>query len=329
MEAPRLMLLTVGIIVAFDLGYAMVGIVATPDYYLSDVLQSLVLAGGAIGLQRGRIPRQFAPWVLLAGVLANNLATTYQATVVGAGALGVVTLLLAVAGAVMLEWPPFIVGVVLCTTNTGLVLRSTLPDQWVTWYITMLTASAVSALVLHGRRESMLQFAEAQRTIERMATADRLTGVLNRHGLAEHLPSLIGRAHRQREGIFVAFFDVTGLRQVNNGHGHSAGDRVLDAVASALRTHCRAEELIVRWGGDEFLVVGVGTRPDPTAIRARILEAIDINDLAAVWTPALWVGTADGPADETQLDAIVTRADLDMIARRDRGLAAEAPQSKR
>ena len=328
-EAPRVMLLTVGIIVAFDLGYALVGIIATPGYYLSDALQALVLAIGAIGLQHGRIPNRHAPWVVLVGVVANNVATTYQATIVGAGALGVVALLLAVAGAVILEWLPFLLATLFCTTYTGLVLRVTLPDQWVTWYITMLTAAAVSAMVLYGRRESMTRFAEAQYLVEHMATADQLTGVLNRHGLAEHLPALLGRAQRQHSGVFVVFFDVTGLRQVNNGHGHAAGDRVLDAVATALRTHCRAEELIVRWGGDEFLVVGVGPRPDAATIRARILGAIDSAPLADVWDPGLWAGTAEGPAEATEVGAIVTRADLDMIARRDHSTAVPSAQSNR
>lgn len=315
-EAPRVMYLTVLVIVLFDLGYAAVGIFAPTGYYLSDIAQSTVLSLGAWAISRRRLPLEWAPATFMAGAFANNMATTYQATIVGDGALGVIAIMLAVAGAIALSWRPFIIGAALCVGFTSTVLYNTAPDSWLTWAITMVTATGMSAVVLYGRENSALGLALAQQTIEQAATIDPLTGLFNRRGLEEESAMILGQARRSGDSFFVVFFDVAGLKNVNDRFGHAVGDRLLVRVANALTHNSRASELLCRWGGDEFLLLGVGSAPDPTAIHERLQAAIDLTDLEPYWRPQLWIGAADGSPSVHTLQHIIMLADHDMYERR-------------
>jgi diguanylate cyclase (GGDEF)-like protein len=315
-EAPRVMYLIVLIIVLFDIGYAAVGIYSPAAYYLSDFGQSVVLLAGAYLIASKRIPAKSAPAAFMVAVVANNMATTYQSTIVGQGALGVIALLLAVAGAVALVWRPFLVGSAVCISFTGAVLYLSRPDIWITWTITMVTAAAVSAVILYGRSESARVLAIAQRTIEQAATIDPLTGLFNRRGLAEDANFILGQARRNGDSFFVVFIDVAGLKTVNDRHGHAVGDHLLLRVADSLQANSRASELLCRWGGDEFLLVGIGKCPDPEILRDRLQASIDMNDLNGYWLPGLWVGAAQGAPSTHTVEQVIMLADHDMYARR-------------
>jgi len=65
----------------------------------------------------------------------------------------------------------------------------------------------------------------------------------------------MAKASRTKEPLVLAFVDVDGLKDINDSHGHAAGDRVLLEVASALKAVLRAYDVIIRWGGDEFVCV--------------------------------------------------------------------------
>lgn len=315
-EAPRVMYLIVLIIVLFDLGYAAVGIFATTGYYLSDIAQSLVLLVGAKLLRDKRIPAHWAPATFMVSVFANNMATTYQSTLVGDGALGVIATMLAVAGAVALSWRPFLIGAGACVAFTSSVLYFAMPDSWVTWAITMLTAAGVSAVLLYGRAESAKSLASAQLIIEQAATIDPLTGLSNRRGLQEESAVILGQARRSGDTVFAVFIDIAGLKRVNDQFGHAVGDRLLLRVANALAHQSRASELLCRWGGDEFLLIGVGTKPDPEVLHQRLERAIDMTDLDAYWQPNLWIGAAEASPSTHGLEHLIMLADQDMYERR-------------
>ena len=88
------------------------------------------------------------------------------------------------------------------------------------------------------------------------ASLDELTGVLRRRAGVIALEREVNRAHRSLSGALVlAFIDVDGLKTVNDGLGHAAGDDLIRSVAQALRTALRSEDLVFRYGGDEFVCV--------------------------------------------------------------------------
>ena len=315
-EAPRVMYCIVLVIILFDLGYAAVGIYAPVSYYWSDIGQSLVLLAGAHWISSQRIPTRWAPTTFMGGVIANNMATTYQSTLVGERALGVIALLLAVSGAVALLWRPFLIGSGVCISITGTALYVTEPDTWMTWTITMMTAAAVSAVLLYGRSESARVLAIAQQTIEQAATIDPLTSLFNRRGLAEDSNFILGQARRSGDSFFVVFIDIAGLKAVNDRHGHAVGDRLLLRVAESLQTNSRASELLCRWGGDEFVLVGIGECPEAEVLRERLQASIDMTDLEGCWVPRLWVGAAAGTPVTHTVEQVILLADNDMYARR-------------
>ncbi|MGH7776330.1 MAG: GGDEF domain-containing protein [Candidatus Dormibacterales bacterium] len=93
------------------------------------------------------------------------------------------------------------------------------------------------------------------RRLEEQVTEDELTGALRRGAGTDALVREIDRARRSGESLVVVFVDVDQLKAVNDGEGHAAGDRLLQDVADILRAHLRSYDLVIRWGGDEFVCV--------------------------------------------------------------------------
>lgn len=91
------------------------------------------------------------------------------------------------------------------------------------------------------------------------AVHDVLTGLLNRRTFEERLHDELLTATRNGQPLAVAMIDVDHFKQVNDRHGHAAGDRALQAVAAVLRASVRRTDLVARWGGEEFAIVFPGT----------------------------------------------------------------------
>jgi diguanylate cyclase (GGDEF)-like protein len=98
-----------------------------------------------------------------------------------------------------------------------------------------------------------------------LSETDALTGLPNRRALTQHLREELHRSTRYRTTMSLLLIDVDGLKQVNDTHGHAAGDRMLRAVARAITHTLRASDFGARWGGDEFGIVA----PNATSEAAR------------------------------------------------------------
>jgi diguanylate cyclase (GGDEF)-like protein len=84
---------------------------------------------------------------------------------------------------------------------------------------------------------------------------DELTGVLRRSAGVAALERELARARRKKHPLVTAFVDVDGLKKMNDSQGHNAGDALLHEVASVLRSRLRADDVIFRYGGDEFVCI--------------------------------------------------------------------------
>ncbi|HYH53091.1 MAG TPA: sensor domain-containing diguanylate cyclase [Solirubrobacterales bacterium] len=110
--------------------------------------------------------------------------------------------------------------------------------------------------------------------VQEMARRDSLTGLPNRRALEEQMPQAMARARRSRSALSVAILDIDRFKDYNDTHGHLAGDEVLRACARAWDAALRAEDTIVRFGGEEFLVL----LPDTdTEQAAEIIERLREN----------------------------------------------------
>lgn len=313
-EAPRILYLFVAIIVAFDIAYALIGIIPPVSYYVSDVIQVAVALTIGVLIQRNKIPPEWVPAAFATAIVVNNFALNFQYYIVGYSAVGVILLLMASYGVIVLKWRPFLISAAIMATLTTVVLVTNDPEQGAGWVVTAYTALATSAVLLYGRRQAVLPLAEANRTIEELALRDALTGLYNRHGLDVMAPQLVAQSRREGSTVFAVFVDVDGLKYVNDTFGHSVGDLVIERTAAAVAAHTRSADIACRWGGDEFLIVGVGDMPDADELAARIVASIDVQGLEGRWEPNVTIGVADSMEDG--VEEIVALADSRMYERR-------------
>ena len=95
--------------------------------------------------------------------------------------------------------------------------------------------------------------------LDREAKSDALTGVAVRRVLEARLQAAFSSASEEGSALAVVMLDVDHFKRINDNHGHDAGDRALQAVARALDGRRRAEDLLCRYGGEEFTLLLVGT----------------------------------------------------------------------
>ena len=116
------------------------------------------------------------------------------------------------------------------------------------------------------RENSARQRLEQERKLSRLARRDVLTGLPNRLHLQRLLPRLIARAGRDESKLALLYIDLDHFKNINDSLGHGTGDRLLESIAQRLRASVAADDLVVRMGGDEFVVVTGGL---PNVSRGR------------------------------------------------------------
>lgn len=145
-----------------------------------------------------------------------------------------------------------------------------------------------------------------------VALLDGLTGVYARGAGLLALQREMERSRRTGQPLALTFFDVDGLKAINDSGGHAAGDRVLVKVARALTASLRPYDLVIRYGGDEFLCAFADASALDVAARVQGVNAI----LTAGPMPTTAsVGLADMRPDDT-LESLIGRADDDLYRRR-------------
>ena len=166
---------------------------------------------------------------------------------------------------------------------------------------------------------------EAEHQVAFLAYHDALTGLANRRYLDEHLPAEIGRAGRTGTTVALLYLDLDGFKQVNDTYGHDIGDRLLVAIAQRLREHVRVGDVVVRQGGDEFLLVlaGLPGPPDAAArasrdaadkLRAQLHAPFRLDPGAAPLTAGVSIGVSLWPHHATDASQLLAQADTALYA---------------
>lgn len=156
------------------------------------------------------------------------------------------------------------------------------------------------------------------------ALHDGLTGLLNRHGLSLLAPPVVAGARRAHADVTVCVVDLDRFKDYNDAHGHLAGDALLRSAADAWTTTARDSDLVVRWGGDEIVVILVGTSTTAAQdLAERALTAFETTRPEG-WAHAWTTGSTQLGLEETVDDAIA-RADEQLLARKRARLPQQRP----
>jgi len=138
---------------------------------------------------------------------------------------------------------------------------------------------------------------------------DPLTGLLNRRGLDARIGALVAASEVNDVPLTIALIDVDLFKRINDTYSHTVGDTVLRRVAQFIRSHCRQNDLPVRYGGDEFLLVLADVdEKRALPILQRLKRACDayawVNEVAAGLKVTLSIGVATRPRGGTIADTI-------------------------
>lgn len=176
-------------------------------------------------------------------------------------------------------------------------------------------ASALRSLAPHEVQRALSRLQALVERLSQAAAVDELTGATRRGvGLAS-VEREIERIRRLGGRMVVALVDVDGLKAVNDRHGHQAGDDLLRAVVMALRSHFRPYDLVIRYGGDEF----VCAMPDADlpSTHDRFQAVTETLTALTDGTGSISVGITELRDGDT-LSGLITRADADMYVGRKR-----------
>jgi diguanylate cyclase (GGDEF)-like protein len=148
-----------------------------------------------------------------------------------------------------------------------------------------------------------------------LSEKDTLTSLYNRRYLLEAWTKAVANADRKQEKLVLYFIDVDQYKIINDTRGHEMGDQVLRQIAHALLHHSMQDDLVVRWAGDEFLIVS--THSDDQS-RASMIQRID-EELEKISEQihikiSVSIGSAMYPIDAQTLDGLLHAADQDMYA---------------
>lgn len=179
------------------------------------------------------------------------------------------------------------------------------------WYLDYVNRR-LTAIV--ARERDLAQFA---------AGHDALTGLLNRLAFEQRLEAAIDRADIQRAPLTLLLLDLDGFKEINDGHGHQAGDHLLQTLAGRLRDAVRQNDSVARLGGDEFAILLEGDVPLPTLDRIvgdllkRLAEPVEYRDQTLRVSGS--IGVAVCPLDARDAHGLFRCADVALYRAKARG----------
>ncbi len=153
----------------------------------------------------------------------------------------------------------------------------------------------------------------ANRKLRRMATTDSLTGLFNRRHMTYLAEKELARFQRNGHPVAFLVLDIDHFKVINDEHGHEAGDRVLEDVAGIIKDQLRTQDLIARWGGEEFLAVLPDTElRSAQASAERVRQALMSREWQAPSGERIDITISAGVSEfrsDDDLNSAINRAD--------------------
>ena len=167
---------------------------------------------------------------------------------------------------------------------------------------------------------------EAKRLMEHLRESslrDAMTGLYNRRFLEEYVSTLVAAATRKKTPFSVLMLDLDHFKQVNDTFGHESGDKVLKVLAEILAKSVRSSDLLIRYGGEEFLIILLESGTDDALrvaenIRSRVAET-KISLPATLLQKTISIGVAEFPKDADNFWQVVKFADVALYEAKKQG----------
>jgi diguanylate cyclase (GGDEF)-like protein len=238
--------------------------------------------------------------VLFSGVAAGIYSFMFVWVALMAGAFLPGRAVAAHVGWVVLAWG-FVLSQVEEMTGFSVLTR------WALGSLVLIVTAAVLTSLMARRRSSEMALRDLQAEFRHLAHHDPLTGLPNRRLFESELARELARAERHGFPLSVAALDLNDFKDYNDEHGHVAGDRLLKEAAAAWLGVLRDEDLIARFGGDEFVaVLSDCPEAEAHAIALRLSRLVPLDQTCSTGV-ATWDGTESA-------GALLARADKALYA---------------
>ena len=167
---------------------------------------------------------------------------------------------------------------------------------------------------------------EAKRLMDHLKEStlrDAMTGLYNRRFLEEYVTTLVTTSQRRNTSFSVLMLDLDYFKQVNDTFGHEAGDKVLKTLSEILSKSVRTSDMVVRYGGEEFLIILMDTDADEAMkvaeiIRAKV-EATKVSLPGTILQKTISIGVSEFPLDADTFWQVVKYADVALYAAKTQG----------
>ncbi len=211
----------------------------------------------------------------------------------------------------------------LCQLLAGLIALSqgaTMNPETMALYSTVNFVAMPACFLGMGMFAVFILASDLAEEMRRLAGVDPLTGLANRRGMKDAMVRAWSSAQRADQPVSLLLADLDSFKKINDRYGHDAGDSVLKEVAERLTAHRRADDLVARWGGEEFVVMLTGPSNDEALAIARQIDAriqaSAVHTLAGPVEASASIGVATATTDSGSIEELLRQADADMYERK-------------
>ncbi len=160
-------------------------------------------------------------------------------------------------------------------------------------------------------------------TLRESTLRDPMTGLHNRRFLEEYSDTIVAGTSRRKSHIAILMLDLDYFKQVNDSHGHDAGDKVIKTMAKILRNAVRSSDLVIRYGGEEFMIILQDSGADhAVAVGEKIRSTVEETRMQVGTTTlhkTISIGVAEFPGDSDTLWQVIKFADVALYQAKERG----------
>ena len=312
-------------------------------YYLGEYLFGFLLVAGCRSLdgiwdRKARSQAWIVPFILMAialPLISGGLETAYSVhALVMAGLFAAAFVSLRKTEIPSFGWKVMHIALAALAVDLALYAAIRISSTIFTFGTSFLDYSSVVDLVLQTTlgfgmvivllekvllesRSAHERLQEANKRLEELVHTDPLTAAFTRHAFYGFVKKQ-GDENTETSGC-VGFFDIDDLKEINDSYGHQAGDLAIRSVSKAIRECIRPEDLIYRWGGDEFFVIMISMDAGMAVTRMAKLETMLTDMVIEGVNEPVTIGVSWGFTDFNDISGLenaINRADAEMYARK-------------